>query len=546
MATKFKRKKMILLIDNYDSFVYNIYEYVRILGSEEVVCRRNDEITLDEIRKMRPSKIILSPGPKHPRDSGICLEILRENLDIELGAPILGVCLGHQAIGLSFGGEISRLQTPRHGKSSKMQILKDSPLFSGLPLEFDVMRYHSLYVSEKALPNELEILAKSADDGIIMALRHKTREIYGVQFHPESYFTQYGKKIIANFLNLNQKENKMSDFAPFMTKLQKNYPLDSSDYEVICESLHEKDYDIVQLAGLLVLISEKSLYPDSLAALVKNILKYSNTFVDDRANFDIVGTGGDKLRTINISTATAFILAAMGVRVSKHGNGAITSKSGSSDVLRELGVKLNANLDENRALQDKTGLMFLHAPFFHPIVGEVREVRNRLKIGSVFNVLGPLLNPNLNLRYQIMGNYLGEINELLAKTLLNLGRKHAIVAHGMDGMDEISLCDETLIHEVKDGRILEYKITPEQFGFTRAFHKDIEGSNARENADVLRATLRGEISGAKFDIVVLNAMFGLYVANKFSSPMQAKEPIIRAIKSGAVWEYFQKYIANFA
>ena len=546
MATKFKRKKMILLIDNYDSFVYNIYEYVRILGSEEVVCRRNDEITLDEIRKMRPSKIILSPGPKHPRDSGICLEILRENLDIELDAPILGVCLGHQAIGLSFGSEISRLQTPRHGKSSKMQILKDSPLFSGLPLEFDVMRYHSLYVSEKALPNELEILAKSADDGIIMAFRHKTREIYGVQFHPESYFTQYGKKIIANFLNLNQKENKMSDFAPFMTKLQKNYPLDSSDYEVICESLHEKDYDIVQLAGLLVLISEKSLYPDSLAALVKNILKYSNTFVDDRANFDIVGTGGDKLRTINISTATAFILAAMGVRVSKHGNGAITSKSGSSDVLRELGVKLNANLDENRALQDKTGLMFLHAPFFHPIVGEVREVRNRLKIGSVFNVLGPLLNPNLNLRYQIMGNYLGEINELLAKTLLNLGRKHAIVAHGMDGMDEISLCDETLIHEVKDGRILEYKITPEQFGFTRAFHKDIEGSSARENADVLRATLRGEISGAKFDIVVLNAMFGLYVANKFSSPMQAKEPIIRAIKSGAVWEYFQKYIAKFA
>ena len=537
---------MILLIDNYDSFVYNIYEYVRILGSEEVVCRRNDEITLDEIRKMRPSKIILSPGPKHPRDSGICLEILRENLDIELDAPILGVCLGHQAIGLSFGGEISRLQTPRHGKSSKMQILKDSPLFSGLPLEFDVMRYHSLYVSEKALPNELEILAKSADDGIIMALRHKTREIYGVQFHPESYFTQYGKKIIANFLNLNQKENKMSDFAPFMTKLQKNYPLDSSDYEVICESLHEKDYDIVQLAGLLVLISEKSLYPDSLAALVKNILKYSNTFVDDRANFDIVGTGGDKLRTINISTATAFILAAMGVRVSKHGNGAITSKSGSSDVLRELGVKLNANLDENRALQDKTGLMFLHAPFFHPIVGEVREVRNRLKIGSVFNVLGPLLNPNLNLRYQIMGNYLGEINELLAKTLLNLGRKHAIVAHGMDGMDEISLCDETLIHEVKDGRILEYKITPEQFGFTRAFHKDIEGGSAHENADVIRATLRGEISGAKFDIVVLNAMFGLYVANKFSSPMQAKEQIISAIKSGVVWEYFQKYIANFA
>ena len=129
--------------------------------------------------------------------------------------------------------------------------------------------------------------------------------------------------------------------------------------------------------------------------------------------------------------------------------------------------------------------------------------------------------------------------------MLNLGREHALVVHGMDGMDEISLCDETLIHEVKNGEILEYRINPEQFGFTRAFHKDVEGGTGKENAEILKATLQGKISGPKFDIVVLNAMFGLYCTNKVKSPSEAKHIILEAIKSGKVWDYFEKYLANF-
>lgn len=333
----------------------------------------------------------------------------------------------------------------------------------------------------------------------------------------------------------------MTNFAPYMIKLQKGYLLDSFDYEVICKSMHDKDYDIVQLAGLLVLISEKSLYADSLAAFVKNILKYSLTYSDDGEFFDIVGTGGDRLKTINISTTAAFILATLGVKVSKHGNKAITSNSGSSDVLSFLNVKMGANIEQNRELLDKKGLAFFHAPLFHTITAEVKEVRDRLKIGTVFNMLGPLLNPNLSLRYQMAGNYLEEVNELMAKTLMNLGRKHALVVHGMDGMDEITICDETLIHEVKDDKILEYKITPEQFGFKRAFHNDVEGGTSEENGKILEATLKGEISGAKFDIVILNAMFGMYCANMVKTPMDAKEIILNAIKDGKVWEYYQGY-----
>ncbi|MBQ8820709.1 MAG: anthranilate phosphoribosyltransferase, partial [Campylobacter sp.] len=140
---------------------------------------------------------------------------------------------------------------------------------------------------------------------------------------------------------------------------------------------------------------------------------------------------------------------------------------------------------------------------------------------------------------------LEDVNELIAHTLLNLGRKHALVVHGMDGMDEITLCDETLIHEVKDGRILEYKITPEQFGFDRAFHADIAGGDASHNADILRATLKGELSGAKFDIVLLNAMFALYAADLASSPVVAKDMILQMINSGKAWEFYESYVNSF-
>ncbi|ANE35401.1 anthranilate phosphoribosyltransferase / anthranilate synthase component II [Campylobacter iguaniorum] len=529
---------MILMIDNYDSFVYNIYQYILETTDEEVRCLRNDEINIEGVKALNPTKIILSPGPKHPKDSGVCLDILKANLDI----PVLGVCLGHQAIGLVFGANIKTLQSPMHGKTSQINVTNPNEIFAGLPSSFSVMRYHSLYVDD--LPDCLEVTAMS-DDGVIMGLKHKTKPIFGIQFHPESYFTQYGKKIIENFVQLNKPqsiEKQMVNFAPFMTKLQKNFPLDSSDYEVICKALSDKDYDIVQLAGLLVLISEKSLYPDSLAALVKNILKYSTTYNDPAPMFDIVGTGGDKLKTINISTTTAFILASLGVRVAKHGNRAITSKSGSSDVLGELGVPLEADINKLRSLSQNTNLAFFHAPFFHKITAEVKDVRNKLGIGTVFNILGPLLNPNLALSNQVVGNYLEEVNELIARTLLNLGRKHALVVHGMDSMDEITLCDETLIHEVKDGKILEYKITPEQFGFNRAFHADILGGDAKSNAEVFKATLKGELKGAKFDIVVLNAMFGLYAADFVASPSLAKDIILEAINSGKVWKFYEDYI----
>ena len=530
---------MILLIDNYDSFVFNVEQYVKELTNEEVRCVRNDKITLEEIKKLNPSKIILSPGPKHPKDSGVCLEILQANL----GVPVLGICLGHQAIGLNFGAKIKRLDDPLHGKTSFIDVKNKEPLFAGLPERFEVMRYHSLYVDE--LPASLSADAVS-DDGVVMALSVKDKPIFCIQFHPESYFTQYGKKIVENFVNYKAKEEvkepKIRSLKPYLIKLQENIPLDDSDFEQICEIIASKEYEIVQLSALLVLISEKSLYPKSLAALAKNILKYSQTYRDDTPMIDLCGTGGDGFKTINISTTVAFILASLGIKVAKHGNKAVSSKSGSSDVLEILGVKSEKSLAKQRENLASKNLAFFHAPFFHPLVGEVREVRQRLGIRTVFNVLGPLLNPNLNLTNQLVGVYHKPVLKLYAQTLKILGRKHALVVRGDDGLDEITLCSETSVVELKNGEIFEYSITPEQFGFKRALHSDIEGGTPEENAKTLIRTLKGEEQGAKFDIVVFNAMFALYAADGAKSPDEAKKMVLEAINSGKAYKFYEEFI----
>jgi hypothetical protein len=541
---------MILLIDNYDSFVYNVAQYLQELTVEEVKTVRNDQITLADIRKMNPSHIVLSPGPKHPKNSKVCLEILQQIDNI----PILGICLGHQALGLVNGATVARLSEPLHGKTSEITVTdENSVLFRGLPKNFEVMRYHSLYVSKRGLPDTLKVTALSTD-GVIMAMEHRWKPIYSIQFHPESFFTQYGKNIIKNFLvgtlpdeNVdanNERERLIANevCSKYLKKLQDNLPLSDTDFKEICAVINKKHYDIVQLGALLVLISEKSLYPESLTAFVKNILAYSTTFADERPMIDLCGTGGDGLKTINISTSVAFIVGALGVKVAKHGNRSVTSKSGSTDVLDSLGVEVVTSLMKQLNLLDSKGLAFFHAPFFHPLVGEVKEVRQRLGIRTVFNVLGPLLHPNTKLKYQLVGLYHEPVMRLYAETLKLLGRKHALVVRGNDGLDEISICDETKIVEIKDGKILEYTIAPEMFGFKRAFHADIEGGSPDENAEILLRILKGEEKSAKRDIVVLNAMFALYTAEVVKHPADAKALIEEALESGKVYEYYLKYI----
>jgi anthranilate synthase/aminodeoxychorismate synthase-like glutamine amidotransferase len=187
---------MILVIDNYDSFTYNLVQYFGELGADPKVYR-NDAITIDQIRELKPERIVISPGPGVPRDAGITIEVVRAFAG---KLPILGVCLGNQAIGEAFGGRVVRAAHLMHGKTS--EICHDSAtIFRGLPYRFKATRYHSLIVEKEGLPDSLEVSA-TTPDGLIMGLRHREYPVEGVQFHPESVMTEHGKKLLQNFLKL--------------------------------------------------------------------------------------------------------------------------------------------------------------------------------------------------------------------------------------------------------------------------------------------------------------------------------------------------------
>lgn len=187
---------MLIMIDNYDSFVYNLVRYFNELN-EEVLVFRNDEINEDLIKNLNPNGIVISPGPKAPKDAGEVLNIIHKFKE-EL--PILGICLGHQSIGEYFGGEIIKGKRPMHGKISKI-ITDGKNIFKNIPKEFNVTRYHSLVVNEETLPEELEVTAR-AKDGAIMGIKHKHYKIYGVQYHPEAVLTEYGYEVLNNFIKI--------------------------------------------------------------------------------------------------------------------------------------------------------------------------------------------------------------------------------------------------------------------------------------------------------------------------------------------------------
>ena len=186
---------MILLIDNYDSFVYNLYQFISV-EDPDVRLVRNDRITPEEVLDMKPDAIVISPGPGKPSDAGVCIELIRQ---LKGRIPILGVCLGHQAIGEAFGATVTHASRLMHGKTSLLTDVADDIIFKGIKKPVQVARYHSLSVQESTLPQELEVTARS-DDGEIMAMRHREYLIYGLQFHPESVMTPEGSAMIRNFL----------------------------------------------------------------------------------------------------------------------------------------------------------------------------------------------------------------------------------------------------------------------------------------------------------------------------------------------------------
>jgi len=246
---------------------------------------------------------------------------------------------------------------------------------------------------------------------------------------------------------------------------------------------------------------------------------------------DTCGTGGDSSGTFNISTATAFVVAGAGVRVAKHGNRSVTSKCGSADVMEALGVNINLPTAQIAACLEQVGIAFLFAPAMHSAMKHVQTVRRELRLRTVFNLLGPLTNP-ARATCQVVGVYSADLVEKLAEALSMLGLRRALVVHGSDGLDEITITGPTRVGEVREGQVHNYEVTPEEFGLRRATLEEISGGDAAHNAGLIREVLAGKKS-ARRDVVLLNAAAALVAAGRADHLRDAVPLAAEAIDSGA-------------
>ena len=493
------------------------------------------ELTAEEIETLKPEAIILSPGPGRPQDAGCCIEVVQK-----LGGkiPILGVCLGHQVICEAYGGVVSYAKQLMHGKQSVTKLDTKTPLFVGLPEETTVARYHSLAAQEENFPECLQVTARTSD-GEIMALQHKTKAVYGVQFHPESILTPLGKKMLENFLQLaNAEKKEKTMIKEAIVKLAAKQNLDYETAEASMDEIMGGKASPVQMSAFLTAMAMKGETIEEITACAAGMRKHCVRLLHDQDVLEIVGTGGDHSNSFNISTTSSLVISAAGVPVAKHGNRAASSKSGAADVLEALGVKITIDPAKSAEVLKKIGLCFLFAQNYHLSMKYVAPVRKELGIRTIFNILGPLTNP-AGANMELMGVYDEALVEPLARVLANLGVKKAMVVYGQDGLDEISMSAPTTVCEVKDGEFLSYVITPEQFGFTRCSKDELIGGSPRDNAQIALAILKGE-KGPRRDAVVLNSAAAIHIAKGISieDAIREAQEVIDSGKALAQLEQF--------
>lgn len=255
---------------------------------------------------------------------------------------------------------------------------------------------------------------------------------------------------------------------------------------------------------------------------------------------DIVGTGGDGTGTFNISTTAAFVIAAAGIPVTKHGNRSMSSKSGSADCLEQLGINIGISPEKSAQVLDKTGMCFMFAQGYHSSMRYVGPVRKQIGIRNIFNVLGPLTNP-AGANLQVTGVYSAELVEPVARVFSNLGVKKGFVFHGSDGMDEVTVTGPTKVCEIDNGTFKSYEITPEQFGLGTYSKDELAGGDGAENAEITKQILSGRLHGAKRDIVVLNAALGLYTGGKAATIADGVKLAAEIIDSGKAYEKMEEF-----
>lgn len=493
---------MLVLIDNYDSFTYNLVQYFGELGADIKVFR-NDQVTMDQLVALNPSHLVISPGPGEPlKDDGISSNAIKY---FDGKIPVLGVCLGHQALGAVFGGKVDRAQRLMHGKTSKVTHNGEG-LFKGVPSPFEAMRYHSLVVYDP-IPAELEVTAITPEEEI-MGLKHKEHHTYGVQFHPESILTEHGKQILKNFLDLNPSPVSKGDLSmlkPFIAKTINRADLTDKEAEEAMTIIMTGQATQAQIGSYLTALRMKG---ETIPEITGSVRAMRSVSVKVKLNttepiYDIVGTGGDGAHTFNISTAAAFVLAGTGRKVAKHGNRAASSHCGSADVLSALGISLELTPEQIAQAIEQIGIGFMFAAKFHPAMKHAIGPRKEIGQRTIFNILGPLTNP-AGANIQLTGVFSPAFTEPMAQVLNELGSKAAMVIHGANGLDELSTTGLNRISHLKNGAVETYDLDPADLGFAQSTVAELRGGTPDEAAVMMRDLLGGKLTGARRDAILLN------------------------------------------
>lgn len=327
-------------------------------------------------------------------------------------------------------------------------------------------------------------------------------------------------------------------FQEILTKLINKEDLGNDESTEIMDSLIEKKITDAQIGAFLISLQNKGVTSNELSAFILTLKKFAIT-INPKVEYliDTCGTGGDKSNTFNISTITAFVLAACSLNVAKHGNRSVSSNCGSADVLEKLGVNISLSPDEAEKCIETVGIGFLFAQKFHPAFRNIAHIRKELGIRTVFNMMGPLLNP-ANSTYQVIGVYDESLTKLFAETLRSLGMKSAMVVYG-SGLDEISLCGKTKITQLDNGNITNYYISPEEFGFKECQKEELISHSIEENASIFLDILNN-VSSPKRDIVILNSAAGLIVSKKAKTFQEGIKIASEAISNGAALKKFEE------
>lgn len=516
---------MILVIDNYDSFTFNVTQLLQTVTDKEVKLVRNDEYTVEQLAEMNPKYLIVSPGPGAPYQAGVCEDAIRYFAG---KIPILGICLGHQAICEAFGARIVQAKYIRHGIIEEID-LDGRGLFRTIGKSCKFTRYHSLVADEATLSPDFEVTAR-AKDGDIMGVRHKTLPIEGIQFHPESIASEHGKELLSAFINYRRENLPVS---AYLNQLIDKKDLSEEQASLFMDNVADGTMDPVQMGAILTAMAAKGPATTEMIGCAKSLLKIKTPFPCEKKGLaEIVGTGGDGKGSFNISSLSALVVASCGQPVAKHGNRAVSSKSGAADFFENLGINIMASPDKTAQLVEKTDFGFLMAPVYHAAMRFAAPVRKALGIKTIMNILGPLLNP-AGAEYEVLGVYSKSLLKDYAHAAKALGAKRVMVVCSRDGYDEISPCAPTDVYQIdENGNENEYVITPENFGLTDMNEDELNGGNGKENANLAMEVLKGAGRKTIKAAVGLNAGAVLYLSGKAKTLKEAYAMAINAIDSG--------------